>query len=295
MTIDSTRNQSAGPMPRPTTRVRVSTGDELDVWVTGTGEPVVFIHGAVTRDLLKPTMDELARSGRHQVIHYGRRGHGGRGLPAEPVDIPGSAPDVLAVLDALGIDTAHVAGHSFGAFIALEVAKQAPGRVRSVVLLEPVFGAHLQDPASLAQGQAMFQEVFPRITGAYMAGDRDGAVDMVWDATAGFEDSAGMIEPALPSGTRELAAEDAGTFLQVELPAMGAWAADPVSIGETPVPLTWIGSARSSSGFQESARLLQQWRPGATVVVIPDVGHYYPSLKPVETAAAIEDWLSSLR
>ena len=113
-------------MPEPTTRVKVSDKDQLDVWVAGEGEPVVLIHGAMTRDLLKPLMDELVKKDRYQVIHYARRGHGGHGPPGETADIPGQAADVVAVLDALGVDKAHVAGHSFGAYIALELATQAP-------------------------------------------------------------------------------------------------------------------------------------------------------------------------
>ncbi len=47
----------------PTTRVRVSDQDELKVWVTGEGSPVVFSHGVFWPDLLVPLMAELAKQG----------------------------------------------------------------------------------------------------------------------------------------------------------------------------------------------------------------------------------------
>lgn len=98
--INQTRGQQV--MPEPTTKVRVSAKDELDVWVMGEGDPVVFIHGAMARDFLKPLADELVRTGGYQAIHYGRRGHGGVGLPGETADIAGQATDVVMILDALG-------------------------------------------------------------------------------------------------------------------------------------------------------------------------------------------------
>src|SRR5918992_2278401 len=97
-------------MPEPTTRVKVSDKDQLDVWVAGEGAPVVLIHGAMTRDLLKPLMDELVKKDRYQVIHYGRRGHGGHGLPGKTADIPRQGADAVAGLRALGGGKAPPAG-----------------------------------------------------------------------------------------------------------------------------------------------------------------------------------------
>jgi pimeloyl-ACP methyl ester carboxylesterase len=209
-------------MPEPTTRVRVSDKDQLDVWVAGEGVPVVLIHGAMARDLLKPLMDELVKTDRYQVIHYGRRGHGGHGLPGETADIPGQAADVVAVLDALGVDKAHVAGHSFGAYIALEMATQAAGRLLSAVLLEPPL-AQAQTEAVQQALKQLAEVAMPLVVDRYTSGDADGAVTAFLDFTSGVQDAVELIEPALPQGARALAAADLNTWLQADLPAMGSW------------------------------------------------------------------------
>ena len=290
-TINQTRAQQA--MPQPTTKVRVSHKDELDVWVMGEGEPVVFVHGVMTRDLLTPLMDELAKTGRYQMIHYGRRGHGGRGLPGESADIAGQAPDVVAILDALGIDKAHVAGHSFGAYIALELAKQVPDRLLSAILLEFLLGQHLQTGPSLKTMKEFAEVAIPRIVENYISGDKDGAVTMLWDFTSGIEGGTELIEPALPKGARELSATDLNTFIQVDLPAIGSWIADPATVKEISTPVAWVGGADSPPAFAESCAILLGWLPTTKAAAIDGAGHYFPTLKPAETATTIDKLLSS--
>jgi pimeloyl-ACP methyl ester carboxylesterase len=282
--INQTRGQQV--MPEPTTKVRVSAKDELDVWVMGEGEPVVLVHGGMTRDLLTPLAGELATRG-YQVIHYGRRGHGGGGLPGVAADIAGQVPDVVAILDALGIDRAHVAGHSFGAYITLDLTLRAPERVRSAVLLEPIFVGQVQTEASLQNNREMLEVVIPRLIETYLGGDQDGAVTMLWDATSGIENSAELLEPVLPEGTRELAATDLNTFIQVELPAMGSWTADPVAVKEMSVPVAWVGGADSAPIAAESLGLFREWLPTTRVAIVEGTGHYFPTLKPAETATAL--------
>ncbi|WP_054530660.1 alpha/beta hydrolase [Erythrobacter sp. SG61-1L] len=76
-----------------------------------------------------------------RTIRYDRRGHSlssappGQGRLSEDVD------DALALLDALGIGSAHVIGHSYGANVAIVLAARAPERIGTLFLHEPpVFG-----------------------------------------------------------------------------------------------------------------------------------------------------------
>lgn len=279
-------------MPEPTTRVKVSDKDQLDVWVAGEGAPVVLIHGAMTRDLLKPLMDELVKKDRYQVIHYGRRGHGGHGLPGETADIPGQAADVVAVLDALGVDKAHVAGHSFGAYIALEMATQAPDRLLSAVLLEPPL-AQAQTEAVQQAMKQLAEVAMPLVVDKYTSGDADGAVTAFLDFTSGVQDTVELIEPVLPEGARALAAADLNTWLQADLPAMGSWMADPAAVTQLTTPIVWIGGADSPPFFADSRALVQEWRPAMKAATIVGAGHYFPVLKPAETATALDELLRS--
>jgi pimeloyl-ACP methyl ester carboxylesterase len=279
-------------MPDPTTKVRVSDDDELDVWMIGEGTPVVFVHGAVMRDFLVPLADELTRRGDHQVIHYGRRGHGGRGLPAEATDIPGQVSDVLAILDALRIEKAHVAGHSFGGYIAMELATRAPDRLLSALLLEALFGQVVRSTEGQEIMRAVGEVAMPAIIEQYANGDGYAAVSAFYEATSRVENAREPVERALPKGARELAVTDLATFLQVDWPAMGAWMAAPVPLPEATTPIVWIGSTDSGAVFDESRAHLQEQLPGTTAYTIADVGHYFPLLKPAETAVAVDEWLS---
>jgi len=285
--INATRVQQV--MPDPTTKVRVSANDELDVWVMGEGAPVVLVHGALTRDLLKPLVDELILRGGYKVIHYGRRGHGGDGLPADAADIPGQATDVVTILDALGIDKAHVVGHSFGAYIAVEVATRAPDRLLSATLLEAPFA----QTEAMQLGLKDLGAAMSLIADKYTNGDADGAVTTFWEFTSEVEGLAELIEPVLPEGARELAAVDLGTWLQVDLPDMGKWMADPAAVKEITTPIAWIGGTDSAPVFTQSRALLQEWLPTTRVVDIAGAGHYFPVLKPAETATALDELLGS--
>lgn len=97
-------------------------GVELDYEVRGAGEPVLLIHGAHIANAMTPFLDEPAFEG-FGLIHYHRRGFAGSSRPAGPTSIAIQADDAVAVLDHLGIERAHVVGHSLGAVIALEVGR----------------------------------------------------------------------------------------------------------------------------------------------------------------------------
>lgn len=105
----------------------------------GEGEAVVLLHGANGNacDFPRESIDELARDFR--VLVPDRPGHGhSRRSATGRLDLAGESRAVVALLDALGVQRAHLLGHSYGAALALRTALDAPGRVRSVLAVAPI-------------------------------------------------------------------------------------------------------------------------------------------------------------
>ena len=69
-----------------------------------------------------------------RVIRYDLRGHGASPVPPAPYDIADLGADVLALLDELGVDRAHVGGLSIGGLVGMWIAANAPERVDRLVL-----------------------------------------------------------------------------------------------------------------------------------------------------------------
>jgi pimeloyl-ACP methyl ester carboxylesterase len=99
---------------------------------TGSGSPVLLIMGAVYSSAMwYPALPAL--SAQHRLISFDNRGTGQSTWTA-PASIADMAGDALAVLDAAGVEQAHVYGISLGGVLALELAMAVPDRVRSLVL-----------------------------------------------------------------------------------------------------------------------------------------------------------------
>ena len=108
-------------------------GVELWYEVTGDGEPVVQIHGAGFGHFnFAPATPVLAQ--RFKVVDFDMRGYGQSDRPVQHYDMEVWADDVAGLLDALGIDQAHVHGTSMGGMIAIVVAGKYPERTTSVAI-----------------------------------------------------------------------------------------------------------------------------------------------------------------
>jgi len=107
----------------------------LDMWVErqGTGPDVLLIAGlGDPAEAWQFQLDGLAD--RYRLTAYDNRGMGRTPLPAEPFTVADMADDAAALLRALDVPAAHVAGFSGGSAIAQELALRHPGLVRSLVL-----------------------------------------------------------------------------------------------------------------------------------------------------------------
>src|ERR687884_674507 len=142
--------------------------------VHGDGSPLVLLHGGMlTIDLNFATLiPTLAR--RHRVVGVELQGHGRTADIDRPMTPAALAGDVVGMLDQLGIDRAHVFGHSMGAAVALELAVSSPDRVRSIVAASVSVrpdGMHedLTDPEKMATSTRMpTPQDFADFTEAYV-------------------------------------------------------------------------------------------------------------------------------
>jgi pimeloyl-ACP methyl ester carboxylesterase len=108
-------------------------GIELHYVESGRGDPLLLIMG-FGGDHLAWTLQLPAFAERHRVIAFDNRGAGQSSAPDEPYSTRLMAEDAVGLLDALGVERAHVLGVSMGGMIAQEVALNHPHRVRSLQL-----------------------------------------------------------------------------------------------------------------------------------------------------------------
>jgi poly(3-hydroxyoctanoate) depolymerase len=108
-------------------------GLQIAMRVQGAGDPLLLVNG-MTRplDSWEPFTRELP--GR-TIISFDVPGVGDSPTPLLPLSIPALAKLAVAVLDAAGLDKADVLGMSHGGGVAQQLAYDAPGRVRRLVLV----------------------------------------------------------------------------------------------------------------------------------------------------------------
>jgi pimeloyl-ACP methyl ester carboxylesterase len=101
---------------------------------TGTGEPLILLHGAVgATEMFKEILPSLS-SGR-RVIAVDLQAHGRTADIDRPLTFEAMADDIAALAKHLGIAKADVMGYSLGGGVALRTAAQHPGLVRKLVLV----------------------------------------------------------------------------------------------------------------------------------------------------------------
>lgn len=113
---------------------RLGTGIELYYETHGQGEPIVLIPSTAYGANVWETYQVPALSKELQVITFDPRGCGRSSAPPGVYTMEQMACDVAALLDHLGVRSAHILGHSMGGRMGLALALAYPGRVRSLIL-----------------------------------------------------------------------------------------------------------------------------------------------------------------
>jgi len=234
--------------------------------------PVVFVHGSLG-DLKSWSGQENPFAQIYRILVYSRRYH-----PPNPQANDDQtyspklhAEDLAALLLTLDIAPAHIVGSSYGAYTALQLARDHPQLVRSLVLAEPpIFSLLTGSEAGDSARRAFYTYGLDPARAAFAHGDSVRGLRLFFDAGAGR----GAFD-RLPAAAR--ADMLAHAFeMRRELLAERAQYLPPVTCGELgriTTPVLLVRGERSPRMFQlimdELARCLQS----DTTAVIPGAGH----------------------
>lgn len=111
------------------------TTEPLAYWRSGTGEPLLLIHGlGATGGIWSPVLPALAAQ--HDVVAVDLPGFGDSAPLIAPPSVPAIADVIEGQLAELGLGTVHIAGSSLGGWIAFELARR--GRAETVAAIAPL-------------------------------------------------------------------------------------------------------------------------------------------------------------
>jgi pimeloyl-ACP methyl ester carboxylesterase len=248
-------------------------GRELEYETRGAGEPVVLVHGALVADAFAPLLVEPVLTKRHQLILYHRRGYAGSTHSDGPLSIEQQAADCRALMRHLGLQRAHIVGHSYGGAIALQLALEAPQAVHSLALLEPAL--------LIVPSAQQFMEAMDPVFQMYEAGNKTGAVDGFLQAVVGPEYRS-VLDRMVPGGFAQ-AVTDADTFFGNELPALQQWSFTQADAGRIVQPVLAVLGGDSHtlwSGWVEVHQLVQAWLPQTEAFVLKGATHGLQMIDP---------------
>ncbi len=269
---------------KPMQRARVD-GAELEFEVTGAGEPVLLIHGAFIAEAYAPLCAEPALNSRYRLVRIHRRGYAASSPARAPFSLAEQAGDCRALLEHLGIDRAHVVGHSSGGAIALQLALDAPQVVHSLILLEPGL---LDVPSG-----ALLAQVFEPMLEQYGAGNMEGAADTFLRWAIGPEYRA-WLDRLIPGAFQQVVA-DADTFFRVELPSVQEWRFTREDAQRITQPVLGVLGDKSASiwpGWNEVQERLREWLPQTEPFVLAGANHALQERDPRGVADAMAPFLA---
>lgn len=260
-------------------------GLKLKYELRGSGEPVVLIHWGLCASWAEPLMDEPDFADRHRLVSYHRAGFGASDRVEGPLSMADHAAHCALLMRRLGIERAHIVGHSSSVQIALQLALDFPSAVQTLALMEPARPV----PPTEEQSEFVREFVVPAMR-RYRAGDKAGAVDAF--ATGVFGSGwRGRFEARLP-GAFDQAIADADAFFGQEMPALQEWSFTREDASRIAHPTLALLGADTAPCFPERIELLVSWLPNVELVELPETTHLMALQNPGRTAEALSSFFA---
>ena len=266
--------------------ITAQDGTRLYYEEAGHGTPVIFVH-EYAGDYRTWEMQMRFFSRAHRCITYSQRGY-------PPSDVPSDAAkysqdiardDVLALMDALKIEKAHVVGHSMGAYTALHVGINAPARCISVVAAGCGWGS-TPDVKKREEMKALAAEVGKMFADEGIAAAAAKYADAPMRQAQKNKDPRGYAEFARMLADHS-AEGHAHTMLNLQLKRPTLWEIES-ALKKFSVPLLIIVGDEDEPCIDGSV-FLKRSAPTAGLLMIPRTGHNVPTEEPAAFNAALAD------
>jgi len=240
----------------------------------GDATPIIFLHGVGSdKSVWTPQLAHFGRSRRAVAFDY--PGYGESDF-AEHATRDDFAAAILAAMDALGIERAHICGLSLGGIIAIAIHAAAPGRCASLIIADS-FADH-------PDGQGIYDRSVAASSAMTMRDLAEARTDVLLGSAA---------TPKLRSEIVEtMASIDPAAF---RLGAAAVWLAEQRErVSEISVPTLILVGEEDSVTPRALSEALQRMVRGSRLKVIPAAGHLTNAEQPELFNSAIESFLSEL-
>jgi pimeloyl-ACP methyl ester carboxylesterase len=243
----------------PNTSGRASVNDiRMYYEIHGDGVPLILLHGGLgSTASWKNQIPVLSRD--YQVIAVDSRGHGRSTLTEQRISYTLMTSDVVALMDYLDIEKAHILGWSDGGIIGLELAINHPERLNKVI----AFGANY-NPAGVRADVGENQKISDYIENAAEDYRTLSPDPKRWDE---FLENIGQMWASEPNITAE-------------------------QLGTITVPVLILDGDNDEFVYTEHTRDMARLIPTATLTLIPGAGHFAFGERPEETNEVILEFLA---
>lgn len=253
--------------------VTSADGTEIVYERTGSGSPIILVHGAVcdhgvweARGLRSPLTDHFT------VYAMDRRGHGESGSD-EPYEIQRVFEDVVAVVE--GIDEpVTLFGHSSGGLYALGAARQTDN-VQQLVLYEPFV------PSGDEEAEQTVMEAITLLE----EGKPEEALELFLRELAHFSPEEMEMVRSVPYWQEQVKLMQT---VPLEFQALSEYEFDPGQFAQMTTPTLLLTGRESFQSFREAIELLDDTLPDCNVATIDESGHL------LKTATAREQFMDEL-
>jgi len=250
---------------------------------TGSGQPVIFVHGSAsdirTWDRQIPAIGESYRA-----VGYSRR----YARPNEDIEagaddqMPPHVDDLIAFMQDIGAESAHLVGHSWGGFVALLTAIKTPQSVRSLVLLEPpiltlfvstppkpgeILSLLIRDPGLAFAIIRFGATAFGPAKKAYQRGDDEAAM------LAFGRGVLGNIALECLSAERLQQVRDNKNADRAQILGAGFPALDVDQVRRAQIPTLLLVGERSPKLLRKLSDRLHRLLPSSDLIEVPDASH----------------------